>query len=307
MYLKSDKGVRVLFEFNGGPDDVVQSVDPILMTILPTSHFSTSYSLEGQGDFYNYIIVVAQNKHLDGIKMDPQPQTTTFNWRKVDGTDYSWAEMYYSTGANFYQMSYPDSPFGLYSYGVANANGYGSPAAANPAAIKEGTCWAMGDPHYRTFDSNYYNFMGSCTYTMAKNCQVDEDHPAFEVDAKNDKLDEFGLVRMNHTLWNLPINGKLKLSQSSMSCRAVLSGKVCGLCGNFNSKKEDDLVTPSGSQSSNVASLGKSWRVPNVYADACQRAGVKIHDWRHFAHCPLPSCPENSHYEFLRKGLPFHL
>ncbi|KAK5911030.1 hypothetical protein CgunFtcFv8_005242 [Champsocephalus gunnari] len=272
MYLKSDKGVRVLFEFNGGPDDVVQSIDPILMTILPTSHFSTSYSLEGQGDFYNYIIVVAQKKHLDGIKMDPQPQTTTFNWRKVDGTDYSWAEMYYS--ANFYQISYPDSPFGVYSYGVANANGYGSPTAADPAerhdcstttcledevcqmkeknsstcvkktAIKEGTCWAMGDPHYRTFDSNYYNFMGSCTYTMAKNCQVDEDHPAFEVNVKNDKLDgskvtfvgkviikvygysvtivrsEFGLVRMNHTLWNLPINlgnGKLKLSQSGMS------------------------------------------------------------------------------------------
>ncbi|XP_034748629.1 alpha-tectorin-like [Etheostoma cragini] len=193
---------------------------------------------------------------------------------------------------------------------------------------------------------------------------------------------------MNYTLWNLPINlgnGKVKLSQSGLSVivetdfgltvqydwkeylvitmSGSFSGKVCGLCGNFNGKKEDDLVTP-GSQMSSVVALGKSWRVPNamddahcqdecsgqcdtcdnerffhsltarmfcsllthimdgplsdcnaiidpkvfheiclfdmcmgegmkyflcnslqVYADACQRAGIKIHDWRHLAHC----------------------
>ena len=50
---------------------------------------------------------------------------------------------------------------------------------------KKGTCWALGDPNYRTFDGHFYNFMGNCTYIMAKNCYSDGTHPAFEVDAKN--------------------------------------------------------------------------------------------------------------------------
>ena len=194
---------------------------------------------------------------------------------------------------------------------------------------------------------------------------------------------------MNYTMWNLPINlgnGKVKLSQSGLSVivetdfgltvqydwkeylvislPGTFSGKVCGMCGNFNTKKEDDFVTSTGSQTNNVVTFGKSWKVTDgphdsqcrdecpgncetcendsifgrykdklfcssltmvmdgplgdcnavldskvlhemcmydvcigegmknflcdtlqVYADACQRAGIKVYDWRHLAHC----------------------
>ncbi|XP_051246393.1 IgGFc-binding protein-like [Dicentrarchus labrax] len=192
----------------------------------------------------------------------------------------------------------------------------GGPATLTP---KSGICWVMGNLHY-TFDGNYYNFMGNCTYTMAKNCHVDRALPAFEVETKNMNegnlqvpsagrvtinvyginidivRSELGIVRVNYQQWNLPINlnnGQVKLFQKGLyvvietdfgltvqydwneylfiQVPGSFAGSVCGLCGNFNNKKEDDLTTPSGSVASSVAALGESWRVPGTTDDAfCQ-------------------------------------
>lgn len=98
---------------------------------------------------------------------------------------------------------------------------------------------------------------------------------------------------MNYQRWNLPIslkNGTLKIFQKglfvvvetdfglivqydwneylSVTVPGGFAGSLCGLCGNFNNKKEDDLTTPSGSVASSVAVLGESWRVPSATDDA---------------------------------------
>ncbi|XP_049331877.1 IgGFc-binding protein-like [Astyanax mexicanus] len=186
-----------------------------------------------------------------------------------------------------------------------------------PPSGPVGTCWVMGDPHYRTFDGTYYNFMGNCMYIMAKNCREDSEHPAFEVQTKNQRVGsskstsvemvkitvykttvtivrhQTGLVIINNSLWNLPItldNNRVKLTQSGLS--VVLEtdfglsvqydweqylvvkipesfmGRMCGMCGNFNGKKDDDLTTPSGSVASSIPALGKSWRVPGLPEDS---------------------------------------
>uniref|UniRef100_A0A3P9H1N3 Fc fragment of IgG binding protein n=1 Tax=Oryzias latipes TaxID=8090 RepID=A0A3P9H1N3_ORYLA len=106
---------------------------------------------------------------------------------------------------------------------------------------KMGTCWAMGDPHYQTFDGQRFDFMGTCTYIIAKNCGEDSRLTAFEVHAQNENRgshrvsyvglvtvkvydttitavrSETGRVRVDNSLWSLPIvlnNGKLNIFQS---------------------------------------------------------------------------------------------
>ncbi|XP_031722449.1 IgGFc-binding protein-like [Anarrhichthys ocellatus] len=189
----------------------------------------------------------------------------------------------------------------------------GGPTTLTP---QSGTCWVIGTLHY-TFDNYHYTFTGNCTYTLAKNCHVDDTLPAFEVETKNANegnvqvptvetvtinvhginieilRSEFGIVRVNYQKWNLPINlnnGQVKLFQRGLyvimetdfglnlqydwneylavTVPGSFAGSVCGLCGNFNNKEEDDLTTPSGSVASSVAALGNSWRVPGAADDA---------------------------------------
>ncbi|XP_054457047.1 zonadhesin, like [Anoplopoma fimbria] len=52
--------------------------------------------------------------------------------------------------------------------------------------LGNGICSVSGDPHYTTFDKKTHNYMGACSYTLSKPCNVSSGLPYFTVDTQNE-------------------------------------------------------------------------------------------------------------------------
>ncbi|KAJ8386466.1 hypothetical protein AAFF_G00169360 [Aldrovandia affinis] len=311
-HITADKGIQVLFEFNGVIVENRDIYDPFLMTILPTDDFCMAYTLEGQADFTNMAIMVARTKDLTGLTFDKTPVPKNLKWRTVAGGEYSWTEIRYAKGEGLHRVAHPSSPFGLYSIGTAQQNGYGSPALCNPVPKSYATCLATGDPHYTTFDGRGYNFHGTCVYQLAGVCSQTKGLEPFDILVQNhllkngvgSKLVEikvYGItivltrqydktvVMINNERTNLPAkllekkvdvyNNQLyaviktdfglKVSFDWKSTVTVdvpitYEGAMCGLCGNYNKKPQDDMKMKDGKEATNPKELGQSWRVAEI-------------------------------------------
>ncbi|XP_073179609.1 LOW QUALITY PROTEIN: IgGFc-binding protein-like [Lepidochelys kempii] len=269
LYISASAGIQVFFFCTGGTQGTMR-YDPFLVSIPDVSSYCTSYSITGQQGFKNYAIVVAKIASAADITMDRRLPSRVL-WKPIPGTEYSWGVFNLGIRASAHSVENPRAAFGLLSVGIAQQNGYGMATlcqSASPVpscssmqcqkketcqmangrpvcmATSVATCWALGDPHYRTFDGCNYDFMGTCTYTLAKTFSSDSALPAFHVTAKNENRgnqrvayvgfvtvqvygytvsvvrNEYGLVRVNAQHSRLPISlmeGKLKLYQSGGS------------------------------------------------------------------------------------------
>ncbi|NWV59278.1 FCGBP protein, partial [Malurus elegans] len=189
-----------------------------------------------------------------------------------------------------------------------------------------GICHVHGDPHYKTFDKVTHNFMGNCTYTLAKVCSNTTSLPYFNVEAKNEHrgntrvsyvrevtVEVYGQritilkkeksqVLVNGVRQTLPVSaagGAITVSTSGryivletdfnlrvsydtdhsveVKVPTTYFNLTCGMCGNFNNRRDDEYMMPNGQQAADSNQLGDSWQVP----DSDPSCGVPV---------PSPPC-----------------
>ncbi|XP_035786652.1 BMP-binding endothelial regulator protein-like isoform X2 [Anopheles albimanus] len=179
-----------------------------------------------------------------------------------------------------------------------------------------GVCTVFGDPHYKTFDGNFYSFQGSCKYQLTADCVGHTFSIRVTNDARMTKYSSWtktvtlkleGVkVNLGHRM-RVKVNGTrveppyklagtldiyrseddtevivetglgVKLSWDGFNfiqvqVPTVYKGKLCGLCGNYNSVFRDDLFTRAGlNMTHNVWRFARSWAVGGPKACTRQR------------------------------------
>ncbi|KAM8927862.1 IgGFc-binding protein-like [Pelodytes ibericus] len=269
IYIKGSAGIQVIYYFTGFTDQTLTPYNPHLISIPSVDSYCSSYYIYGMDNFFNYASLIVRTADIYKVTVNNSP-IQGLTWAEIRGTEYSWATQ--SLGRGFsVQLMASSSPFQLLSYGLEKMNSYGSPAMCASANLgrscstvkcrakekcqmvngspvcvpgSESYCHAVGDPHYRTFDGRFFDFQGTCTYTVAQNCGSDKTLPAFNVEAKNENRGstrvsyvsyvtvqvygvtislvryEYGFVRVNNQRQRLPMNlnnGQVLLYQSGGS------------------------------------------------------------------------------------------
>ncbi|XP_062928544.1 von Willebrand factor [Mobula hypostoma] len=175
--------------------------------------------------------------------------------------------------------------------------------------ICDGTCLGIGEAHYITFDGLKYTFPGKCQYVLAQDscgankgtfrilvehigCALpgeecskditilyDEGELELydqEVTIKKPLKNGEDLQIFNSDLYYIIVLGKTisilwdKGTRISVQVQGQYMGKLCGLCGNFDGNKNNDLLGSANQLEIDPIDFGNSWTVKHLCADAIQ-------------------------------------
>uniref|UniRef100_A0A3Q3GXB0 Mucin-5AC-like n=1 Tax=Labrus bergylta TaxID=56723 RepID=A0A3Q3GXB0_9LABR len=133
--------------------------------------------------------------------------------------------------------------------------------------VCDAVCDIYGDGHYTTFDDKRFDFNGQCEYTLL---QVKwHGNNTLQIITENVACGSLGTT-CSKTI-------KILLGVNTHS----FTGKVCGLCGNYDGNSQNDFTTRSLDVVADVLEFGNSWKVssncPNAQSikDPCASNGYR--------------------------------
>ncbi|EGW06398.1 IgGFc-binding protein [Cricetulus griseus] len=127
LYLSADVGIQVVLFGTGAIKDQV-TYDPYLVLIPDVAAYCPAYVIKSMPGTEGVALVVAQTKATRELTVDGQSLGAKLTWVAVPGSEFSYAEVDLGTADKIHTAEASTS-FGLLTFGLAQAVGYGTSAA----------------------------------------------------------------------------------------------------------------------------------------------------------------------------------
>lgn len=126
LYLSADVGIQVVLFGTGAIKDQV-TYDPYLVLIPDVAAYCTEYVIKSVPGAEGVALVIAQTKATRELTVDGKALKGKLTWVAVPGSEFSYAEVDLGTADKMHTAKAPTS-FGLLTFGLAQAMGYGTGA-----------------------------------------------------------------------------------------------------------------------------------------------------------------------------------
>ncbi|XP_043919577.1 uncharacterized protein LOC122795067 [Protopterus annectens] len=128
LYLTATEPVMVMYTFTGGYNNW-DTVDPFVMNILPFESFSSSYVINTENNFNNYIQLIAEASVISEILQSNNILSNASIQGNVPMSDYAWAKIELGQRNQSFIIKHC-SAFAVYMFGTLSFTGFGTTALA---------------------------------------------------------------------------------------------------------------------------------------------------------------------------------
>lgn len=124
LFVQGDVPIQV-FLYSTGATYQTFPYDTFLIGIPDISTYSQIYSVVGQANFQNFVILVVETVQVNGLLVGGQPPPR-LEWNAIPGTSFSWALYQLQVALLPYRVEHPNSAFGVLIVGVTQQDSYGT-------------------------------------------------------------------------------------------------------------------------------------------------------------------------------------
>ncbi|XP_072331331.1 uncharacterized protein [Scyliorhinus torazame] len=143
MIINSTKPIMVIYLFTGGNNSMASTLDPFMMTVIPSVFFSNYFMFVTLDSVFNYILVISSGPKSSSIILDGEP-LSKFTIENSTFAGFTASRIYLGETGGSHVISQGSGRFAIYTYGIRREESIGYPIGNKPPAISSSQTLTSG-------------------------------------------------------------------------------------------------------------------------------------------------------------------